>query len=702
MPRSKRVLIEKDDIPKKSQRGSHNNSVKTLKNDKFKTSSFKNEKKIWPDSSDSSSSEEYIPVEASDSSSDESPDSISEKSIDEEIDLEEDSEESLEKEISYFDLDPKPLIDIVTKRLKNHFPDLEEKDLNTAVKKALKKADQELIEDYCGVIPKDSFWKKDLNKEEIETLEPDLKKIRENISLNIPTIPKILKTDLSWTEKEKAIQLYDILQNTEPFTAEYLALSRRINDIIIPRGIKLNKSEEEQLLYLQEKIQIETPSIEKIMTAFLTESDKIRALKLYDSLNQSRFYTEEYFEIQRRINNILETQLESQEEVQRIENEEKKLKNIKHNFHADLKRKIFDLDADSSIKGRLYEMYCDMVSRGSDDSRYSDLRDKILLAIKLPYRTIIMPNYSTNTPEEIRVYCRNVYHKLNQDIYGMREAKEKVIQIVNDRIYNPRSRAFLALKGKPGVGKTKLAKTIANAVGLPFEKISLGGTIDSTIFKGSDNVWSGASPSMLLQILSKVKCSNAVILLDEIDKLSTSEKGLEVQHALLHILDPSQNKEFQDAYLNEFSHDISNIWFILAMNNDKLDPALKDRLNIIEIPSYTKEEMVQIVLNHTLYDALSDKGIHKDDISITESAVLKLINILDSEIELAGMRPIERAINDIISKLNLLRSLHGSDDIPLTFNLKDFRGFPYVITDKNISQLYNNSSHKNHDLSYFL
>jgi len=339
-------------------------------------------------------------------------------------------------------------------------------------------------------------------------------------------------------------------------------------------------------------------------------------------------------------------------------------------FTADLKRKIFELDADPEIKGRLYEMYSEMTSPRTSDIKYSEIKAKLLWAIKLPYRKTTVPLLIDKTPRSISSYCKEAYERLDFEIYGMKEVKQKVIQCLNDRIYNPNSRSLLALKGKPGVGKTKLAKTIAKIAGLPFEKISLGGAIDSTIFKGSDNVWSGAAPSLLLQILARLKYSNAVILLDEIDKLGTSEKGLEVQHALLHVLDPIQSQEFQDAFLCEFNHDISRIWFIPAMNDDnKVDPTLRDRLNIIEVPTYTHQDMVQIIKHHTIPETLIDKGIEAKAITITDDAAYYLLQRLGSEIETGGMRPVEKAINDIIFKLNLLRFLTNPITLPLTFTL---------------------------------
>lgn len=650
-------------------------------------------------SSNSDSSSEESNEDTEDEDSDETESDIDNDIgfIDDDVELDDDGriDEPFGPNIEeYFDTNAGPLVAIITKRLKAKFPDLEPDDLKKAVEKALKKAKNDLVDEYCGAVPKDASWKAELEMDEVEKLEPELKQLRKNIKEREPTIPKILKSGLSLSEKERAIQIYDALKNSEPYTLDYMYLSLKLADMIRSATGDLDPSIDEKLRELRDKMEAKTPSLEKIMAARITESDRMRALQLYEMLHQCNINTEDWFDTQRRINSILDAQLESQEEVARLEAEEASMKGAAVVFHVDLKRKIFELDADPAVKSRIYEMYTEMISSGVSDSKYSDLKEKIVWAIKLPHRKTLPPFMDISTPEGIRRYCAEVYKRLDSEIYGMKQAKERVVLTVNNRIYNTNSRALLALKGKPGVGKTKLAKTIAKAVGLPFDKISLGGAIDSTLFKGSDSHWSGSSPSMLLQILSRVKYSSCVVLLDEIDKLGATEHGIAVQHALLHVLDPSQHKEFQDTFLSEFPHDISNIWFIPAMNDDsKLDPALKDRLDIVEVPPYTREDMVQIIKKHTLPETLIDKGIKPEDVTISDDAARALLNSLGREVENSGMRPVERAINDIASKLNLLRSFQSADDtsIPLSFKLPDFKGFPYVITPETIKNLHINN-----------
>lgn len=562
------------------------------------------------------------------------------------------------------------ITDTLRETLQHKFPQCSPRLIEEALQMAIQGADFEEEEN-------------DHNEEEnLEECEELLQTLREHIQNTGPTLLKILRAPLVEADKEQALMLYDVWKNLEPTSLEAYNLRIRLLSMI-------QSSEQDQdLLQLRIKRGNQMPSLDGIMKARLTENDKIRALELYEVLGKCEIYTTEWFDVERRLKEILASQFDSDLITERIEAEEASMLDKLPNEHATLKKAIFELDADVSVKTQLYGMYCDMINRPPHDSRYQDLKDKIRLAIKLPHRKVL-PTVQTNTPEEIQNYCLQVYKCLDADIYGMKEAKEQIIQTMNDRIYNPNSYAILALKGAPGLGKTKLAKTIAKAVGLPFDKISLGGVIDSTIFKGSDNVWSGAGPSMLLQILSRVKYANAVILLDEIDKLGTTEKGREVQYALLHILDRTQNKEFQDLFLNEYHHDISKIWFIAAMNDDStLDPALKDRLHIIKLPTYTHQEMIEIIKRHTFPETLVDKGILPTEISITDEATSTLIKRFHSEIKSTGMRSLERVIADLISKLNLLRSMNGiNNSIPMTFSLPDFKGFPYTITETTINAL---------------
>lgn len=617
----------------------------------------------------------------------------------------EDGEEADEEDIDYdyFDLDRDPLTSFLAQRIRSKFPDISDEEIRSSISSALGNARAELVDEYCGAVPKDTSWKETVDPSEIPVLEEELKQLRSNIKEKAPTIPKILSANLSSNEKERALQLYDALKNCEPYTLAYMEISMKISDIINSAPSRLDETINVKINELQRQMDEQAPSLEKIVNSHLTQNDKIKAVQLHTAMQQFPLYSVEWYNVQKQITAILDSAVESEEAVAHLEQCEAEMKRATVHLRNDYKNRIFQLDADPDIKNELYDIYCEMISRDPSDNRYAELKNKLNWALKLPYRKITSST-PVRTPESIRSICRAAYDTLNRKIYGMKEVKMRVIQCLNNRLYNPTSRSLIALKGKPGVGKTRIAKVIAEATGRPFQRINLGGAIDSTMFKGSDNVWSGSSPSLLLQLLSRAKSSDTVILLDEIDKLSCSEKGADIQNALLHVLDPIQNNDFQDLFLNEFNHDLSNIWFIPTMNDDTNMPReLRDRLDIIEIEPYSRDDMVQIIKRHTLPETLADKGINEGDITITNSAALRLISRLNNEIAQTGLRPIEKAISIIVSRLNLLRTLYSdkciTGDIPLDFKLNNFHGLPYELTEESVDILYTHPPSKM--MSYF-
>ena len=585
------------------------------------------------------------------------------------------------------DIDEQPGITTITTEIHKTFPDLPIDDLKDAVERSINKLDEDMM--------LSDLWKLSLTKEEVEELEPILEDFRKKIRQDRPSIPKILKSNLTPDEKQHALVLYDILANTQPHTHDHALLSKEISSMIRNAPTVNQGDLDPQLKLLEQKLDQRTINLDKILTAHLTEEDKLRALQLYHMMRQEQYLSPVYQDYQQKISSIINSQFSTREEVKRAEEKEADLKKITFNYNADLKNKIFDLQADPGIKKRLFEIYLDMVSRASEDQERSRLRDRLLWAVKLPYK-----RQKSQPTTDRKLYCQRVYDHLNKNFYGMTEVKEKIIQVVNDRLNNPSSRGILALKGKPGVGKTKLAKVIAEAIGRPFEKISLGGINNTEFLKGSESVWIGSSPSMILQILAQTGYSDPVILLDEIGTLGASQKGMEIQHSLLHILDPSQNKEFNDSFLSDFPHDISRIWFILSMNDDAyLDPALRDRLMIIDVPAYSHDDMIEIMIKHTLPEALEDKGFSRHDVTITKQGAKLILTRLGPVVDHSGMRPVEKAIHDIVSKISLIHTFGSDTTIPLSFNLPNFKSFPYKLTEEDINKVLD--QHKTTSYSYY-
>jgi ATP-dependent Lon protease len=218
----------------------------------------------------------------------------------------------------------------------------------------------------------------------------------------------------------------------------------------------------------------------------------------------------------------------------------------------------------------------------------------------------------------------------------------------------------------------------------------LGGLKDSSLLKGSDNVWVGAEPSIILKALKRMKYANGIIFFDEIDKLGETIGGYEVQSALLHITDPSQNMEFKDDFISEFPHDISKILFLFAMNDDSLlSPPLRDRLRILTVPSYSDKDKIEIMKQYLIPQALNNLGMSSTDVSLTTEGARSILSKIDKT-QSEGIRTLGRIINKIISRINFLHHVTLSDgstgELSPSFITKC--PFPFAILPHHIEKLW--------------
>jgi len=434
------------------------------------------------------------------------------------------------------------------------------------------------------------------------------------------------------------------------------------------------------------------PTLEKILSSNITIQDKVKAVELFDIYKNSIPYSFEEISIAKRIDQILNSSLKlNKHEILSLEKEENRLNNLTDNCSKGLKQRILTLNAEDTIKKRIWEMYQRLETYDIHDQEYQNLKNKIVWAVSLPYNNTCSFGISCcSSLKEKRKFFRNFVDTLNNELYGMDEIKDRLLEILNNRILNPKTKSMLALKGKPGMGKTAVAKALAKACNLPFERISLAGMEDPSIFKGTSNSWLGAEPSIILSVLKRMKTCNGIILFDEIDKLSDSRKGKEIQNALLHITDYVQNSEFQDLFLSEFTHDISNIWFMFAMNDDNfLDLPLRDRLDILEVQDYSKNEMICILKNYIFPRTLKEVGLQDKHLKVDKYACEEMISIYSNEVKQTGLRPLEKAMYSCVSKINMMNTYIELDDetIPFKMKLKNFKGFPHYISKDDVSCL---------------
>ncbi len=265
------------------------------------------------------------------------------------------------------------------------------------------------------------------------------------------------------------------------------------------------------------------------------------------------------------------------------------------------------------------------------------LRSYVETLVDLPWKKQTEDNLDLDNAQMI----------LDRDHYGMDKVKERIIEYLAVRALSNSMRGpVLCFVGPPGVGKTSIAKSIAEAVGRKFVRMSLGGLRDEAEIRGHRRTYVGAMPGRIITAMKQAGTINPVFLFDEIDKMASDYKG-DPSSAMLEVLDPEQNNAFRDNFL-EVSYDLSNVMFITTANSlEGIPGPLRDRMEIIELSSYTDVEKLHIAQDHLMNKQLKENGMAEGDVSVTDEAMLHMINNYTRE---AGVRSLERQIGQLLRK----------------------------------------------------
>ena len=268
-------------------------------------------------------------------------------------------------------------------------------------------------------------------------------------------------------------------------------------------------------------------------------------------------------------------------------------------------------------------------------AEYSIQRNYLDLFLDLPWNEFSKDKFDLKRAQRI----------LDRDHYGLEDVKERIIEYLAVlKIRNDMKSPILCLYGPPGVGKTSLGKSIAEALGREYVRVSLGGLRDEAEIRGHRKTYIGAMPGRIVQSLKKAGTSNPVFVLDEIDKLSVGNSG-DPSSALLEVLDPEQNNEFHDNFL-EMPFDLSKVMFIATANNlSTIQPALRDRMEIINVTGYTIEEKVEIAKQHLLPKQLKEHGLTKSNLKIGKKQLEKIVEGYTRE---SGVRGLEKQIAKMV------------------------------------------------------
>ncbi|PTB92544.1 endopeptidase La [Marinobacter sp. B9-2] len=268
-------------------------------------------------------------------------------------------------------------------------------------------------------------------------------------------------------------------------------------------------------------------------------------------------------------------------------------------------------------------------------AEYATQRNYLELMLDLPWNEFSKDNFDLKRAEKI----------LHRDHYGLDDVKKRIIEYLAVlKLRNDMKSPILCLYGPPGVGKTSIGKSVAEALGREYIRISLGGLRDEAEIRGHRKTYIGAMPGRIIQSLKKAGTSNPVFVLDEIDKLSSGNQG-DPSSALLEVLDPEQNKEFYDNFL-EMGFDLSKVMFIATSNNlSTIQPALRDRMEIIHMTGYTIEEKIEIAKKHLLPKQIKEHGLTPKDIQLGKRQLEKVVTGYTRE---SGVRGLEKQIAKVV------------------------------------------------------
>lgn len=539
---------------------------------------------------------------------------------------------------------------------------------------------------------------KDQKKENINVLE-DL--VQYGILAKIVSITKIEnKTYKATLEGVQRIKVKDIYYEKEK-NVYYAKVSKMRTKKALPDDEFFSKESivKKAKEYLQNidaelsnKLEIDSDDVEKVLDFYIqrfpfSSKEKQKFIEMADLKTRITYFYEliDKDKGKIKIDREIETKVQANmSEAQKAYYLREKLKVIKDELGEeyaegsvqDQLAKINDSKMPEKLKEKLKKELNKIKKLPDFSQEYNVISSYIDVVLELPFEESKKEPIDIKRSKEIL----DEYH------YGLKEVKDtileylSVLELKQSKKKNEKDKftTILCLVGPPGVGKkTSFASSIAKAMNRKFEKISLGGVNDESEIRGHRRTYVGAMPGRIIDAMKRVGVTNPVILLDEIDKLDSNFRG-DPASALLEVLDPSQNSKFEDHFI-DFPYDLSNVLFICTANNYQGIPApLYDRLEVIELDSYTELEKLNIAKRHLIAQVKNETGI---DMDLSDKVILKIINSYTRE---AGVRNLKREISKLFRKI--ARKILEDDNnkkINITVkNLKDYLGPEYFKPEK--------------------
>ena len=449
--------------------------------------------------------------------------------------------------------------------------------------------------------------------------------------------------DVSGDNKEEIGLISNIIKKIQEGGFESLF---RGNGTSVADQLSRGVSAEDLSYFLANRIGVEPKTKQELLEAININE---RLMKILLALNE----ISELNDIDRKIMRTVQQNTDKQQKEYLLR---EKLRAIKKELGEDpskdsssiaekIEKNPYPEEVKSKVKDELKRK--EMMPQGSLES--SLISDYIDILLSVPWFEETEDNNDIKHAQEV----------LDEDHYGLKKVKERIIEYLAVKKFKGNLKApILCFYGPPGCGKTSLSRSIARALGRKFIKCSLGGVSDEAEIRGHRRTYVGSRPGRIINSLRKVKVNNPVFLLDEVDKLGRDSFKGDPSSALLEVLDPEQNKEFNDNYL-EVNYDLSNVLFICTANNIENIPApLLDRLELIHVPSYTAIDKLYIAKDFLIKKELETNGLKENAIKFEDDAIYYIIDRYTRE---AGVRSLERCIASVIRKVIVEKVSEGSD-----------------------------------------
>lgn len=427
-------------------------------------------------------------------------------------------------------------------------------------------------------------------------------------------------------------------------------------NVSIEHMTKLN----EQLDFIREKYKSDVPSVVDVLNMDVDVIQKQKLLENIYKFANSEILTHEYTSTLKSIND----KIKQFQNTELLELERKILDSSDDLQYSDnYREKILRSEMSFDNKVIAYKRLEIMDSfEATDTSEYAKYKSWMDILLSIPYNKIVGDTFSTGIDSTKRI-VKNVREVLDKRLSFLERAKDQIINIVTQTSRNPNFTVnAIGLYGLKGTGKTSLVKSISEALGRPYRTISLGGESDSSLLTGHGFTYVGSCPGRIIEILRETKCTNPIILFDELDKVSETHHGKEIIGNLIHMTDSSTNNKYNyDKYFSGLEFDLSKVLFIFTYNDEsKVDPILADRLFKIQVDNYSIKEKLEITKTHLIKSILDQYCFSNDDIQFDDNAVNYIVESSKSD---QGMRDIKRKFEIIVSRVNTLMLTDPDTDI---------------------------------------